>query len=484
MNRKARINIARTGVIIAAAAALTVGSMLHFFTQSESPQFVLEPRDAPRVINRAGSRGFEVGTGWSTGDPKKAVAKALEMALQGKREQKPGFLILSPTAGSNVGAILREVRRLVGSEAKIYGGTSDARGVMTDKGYVTGAGSGYKEAREDIVQGRHGLSLMTVNTRQIDFGVGIAGLEAPGSGVAMTLAAVEEAVRSAGKRPGEKPSAILISPTVGLEHDVLKGIDEAGFGDVPLVGGSVGGPDGRAFANDLSTDTGVSIAVLYTDLPVGWAYEGGYDMLDKHSGVVTKMDGRRIVELDHKPAFEVYDQWMDGKVSQFLADKSQADRFRDFLSLHPLARLRTAPDGTNYTILSHPWAPNTDLITNGLNTTTDIKEGDRVYLSYGTWEILLNRLGSLPAKSRNTTSFGENTPVLMSLGYFCAGVLGTIPENERELIPTLINHANENAPFIGNISWGEQGQIPGVGNQHGNLTVGFLAIGGKSGDEE
>jgi hypothetical protein len=72
----------------------------------------------------------------------------------------------------------------------------------------------------------------------------------------------------------------------------------------------------------------------------------------------------------------------------------------------------------------------------------------------------------------------------MSLGYFCAGVLGTIPENEREVIPTLINHANENAPFIGTISWGEQGQIPGVGNQHGNLTVGFLAIGGKSGEEE
>jgi hypothetical protein len=46
-------------------------------------------------------------------------------------------------------------------------------------------------------------------------------------------------------------------------------------------------------------------------------------------------------------------------------------------------------------------------------------------------------------------------------------------------VPWLINYANHDAPFIAPFSWGEQGQFPGIGYQHGNLLTSFLVIGEK-----
>jgi len=107
-----------------------------------------------------------------------------------------------------------------------------------------------------------------------------------------------------------------------------------------------------------------------------------------------------------------------------------------------------------------------------------IKEGDIVHLSHGTWETLLNRIGNLPKKARANTASGSIKPIF-GMAYVCAGVMGTIPEEEREKITTLMNYENSNAHFLGTFTWGEQGLLPGVGNKHGNLLTGFLVIGEK-----
>jgi hypothetical protein len=72
----------------------------------------------------------------------------------------------------------------------------------------------------------------------------------------------------------------------------------------------------------------------------------------------------------------------------------------------------------------------------------------------------------------------ESKP-LFGIGYICAGVLGTIPESERDKIPYLLNYSNNDAPYIAPFTWGEQGYFPGVGNKHGNLCTSFFVIGGK-----
>jgi len=67
----------------------------------------------------------------------------------------------------------------------------------------------------------------------------------------------------------------------------------------------------------------------------------------------------------------------------------------------------------------------------------------------------------------------------LAIGFICGGVMGVIPETEREKLPILINYTNNNAPFIANFTWGEQGHFPGIGNKHGNLLTSFLVIGPK-----
>jgi hypothetical protein len=476
MNGNSRIRVALSPVIL-----MAIGLVIISCSENRDPEFKLAPKALPEATqaDTPANKGVEVGTGWGEGEPAEAVRKALGMALKGKANRNPDFMIIHPTAGSDCEKILQEVRNIVGTETRIYGGTSDARGVLSDGGYVAGAKGGYAAAAEGIEAGLHGLAVMTISSREIEFGVGSASVADHGSASEAAVAALGSAVKNAGKNEGRKPSFILITPTIGIEHQVLKGVEQAVGSDVILLGGTAGGPNGNAIGNDHAYSEGVSFALFYTDLPVGWVFEAGFDKQDEFSGVVTKMDGRRIVEIDNEPAYDVYDRWLGGEVTRLRLQGEETDTFRDFLSLHPLFRKFESPDGSTYSVFSHPWAPNKDLITNGLNTTTDIKVGERVYLSYGTWEALLNRIGSLPGSARESIALDENAPVSFAIGTICAGVLGVIPDEERKKFPVLINHANGKAPFIASITWGEQGVLPGVGFQHCNLTTSFLVIGTK-----
>ena len=132
-------------------------------------------------------------------------------------------------------------------------------------------------------------------------------------------------MQDAGRAQAEKPKIVLVTPTIGIEQEVLDGIGDAVGTDVILLGGTAGGPGGRVIGNDSAHAKGVSMAVFYTDLPVGWAFESGFEKQDEHSGIVTKMDGRRILEIDHRPAYEVYDGWLGGEVTRLREQGERSD---------------------------------------------------------------------------------------------------------------------------------------------------------------
>lgn len=91
----------------------------------------------------------------------------------------------------------------------------------------------------------------------------------------------------------------------------------------------------------------------------------------------------------------------------------------------------------------------------------------------------MNRIGNLPTHAKVYGGIDVNTRPILGIGYICAGVMGVIPETEREKLPLLINYANNDAPFIANFTWGECGLFPGIGNKHGNLLTSFLVIGNR-----
>lgn len=460
------------GLVVLAIVAVGLSSLPR---GGPATELVLTPQPAhPAVaIPKPAQTDVEVGTGWGRGTPEEAARQAIEMAQKGKTAKTPQFVIVYPTAGSDCARVHAEVRRLAGPAAKIYGGTLDIRGVMTDRGYIEGSpiDTPVTPAMPNVV------AVMTITSPRISFGVGAAVRSDYPSAQAMAAAAAEKAIRDAGHDPKEKPAVMLCTIGLGLEEDAIAGIGEAMGKDVVLLGGSAADPNGVGIGNDGVYEKGICLAALYTDLPVGWVYQTGFDTTDEHSGIVTKVDGQIILEIDNQPALDVYDRWLGGEVTRMRDQGTSWHKVKDLLTLNPFYRKRVAPDGRTYTIFSHPWPVNKTLVGRAMHTSTNIAVGERIYLSYGTWELLLNRVSGLPLQARQAARLSERAPVCLGMATICASIVGVVPEAQRKMFPVLIDQSNGNAPVIAWFTWGEQGPLRGIGNQHCNVTTSFLVIG-------
>ena len=417
-------------------------------TGCQQNEFKLTPKE--RAVNEANQTGStEVGTGWSSKEnPIDAVKEAVDMALEGKTKKNPKFAIIYATSGSNMSAILSEAKKILGNNTQIFGGSSDSRAVMTNKGFVKAAKKGYEQS---LMEGKTGLAIMTVDSKEITFGAGASDITAYSSPQEASKAALADAIKNAGKSENEKPNLILLTVTQGQEEEVLEGIEEAVGKSAIVLGGTAGGPKQSVFGKDKVYEKGISLAVIYTDLPIGWTFEGGFDVTSPHSGIVTKVDGQAIVEIDNKPALEVYDDWLDGKIEKLHKELNDSSAIRDLLTLSPLYRKYTSPSGQDYFLFSHPWPKDDTLKEKSVMTSTKIKVGERVYLSQGTWETLVNRIGNLPTNAKVKAGMIVSEKPILSMGVICAGVLGTIPETERDKLPVLINYADKDACYPGQL---------------------------------
>jgi len=453
--------------------AVFAGISFFLFSQGYGEELKLVPKKRPiSVIDSA--LGTTVGTGWSTKEnPQEAVKEAVEMALEGKQDKVPDFAIIFASSGSDMEAILSKAKELFKNKTKIYGGTSDSRAVMTNRGFAKATDRAYEYAK---MEGKRSLAIMTVTSKDIVFGVGSANFADYPSVQEGSKVAILNAIKSAGKSPKELPQAILVTPARGLEEEAIEGIERVVGSHTPILGGTPGGPTFSVFGENKVYEKGISLAVIYTKFSAGYIFEGGFDVKDPNTGIVTKVDRQAIVEIDGKPALDVYDAWLGGEIGKLCKETIRFDLVRGLLTLHPLYRKYTSPNGKVYSLFSHPWPRDKTLVEKSVSTSTKIKVGERIYLSHGTWETLMNRVGNLPKMAKMQGKIDMNAKPIFGIGYICAGVLGTIPETEREKMPFLINYSNNNAPFIAPFTWGEQGHFPGIGNKHGNLLTSFLVI--------
>jgi hypothetical protein len=458
-------------VILLAVCALIGAGVAFAFLANGKQELQLVPK--PRAVSESSEfSGTETGTGWSIkADPGEAVQEALAMALKDKKQGNPDFAAIFATSGSDLGGILSETRKLLGDKIKIYGGTSDSRAVMTNKGFI-GVGD-----KDYVISGANrALAVMTVTSKDIVFGVGSADFSLYPQAQEAAKAATLKALQSCGKSPGEVLQVVLATISRGFEEDALEGIAEAVGKNVSVLGGTTGGPKFAVLGDREAYAEGVSLAVIYTKLPLGWVFEAGFDVQNTPGGVVTKVVDRAIVEIDGRPALDVYDEWLGGKIKKLTEEFGDDLKIRTLLNLHPFYRRYTSREGQDYFLFSHPWPKDPSLQDKSLVTSTKINQGDKIHLSHGTWERLLNRIGNLPIKARARGGINPEKKPLFSIGYLCSGVMRVIPEEERQQMPLLINYANNNAPFIATFSWGEQGHFPGIGNKHGNLLTSFLVI--------
>ncbi len=460
-------------ILMAVLVMIGVGAAYVFWSTGQK-ELHLTPQK--RAVSKAGpTSAAEVGTGWSVKDaPGEAVRQALAMALQGKPQAAPDFVALFATSGADLSGILAEARKILGDKTKIFGGTSDSRALMTNRGFIHAGEKHYTATGNNP-----GLAIMTVSSPDIVFGVGSADFSRYATPKEGARAALRQALESCGKSPQAAPQAVLAVISRNFEEAALAGLSQVLGPNVPLLGGTTGGPKFEVVGDQEAWAQGISLAVIYTKLPLCWVFEGGFEVPDTQRGVVTKMEGAAVLQINWRPALDVYDEWLGGKISKLQQEGATLVEIRNLMTLNPFYRRYTSLDGHNYFLFSVPWPRNQTPQDKAFVTSTEISLGDEIHLSHGTWERLLNRVGNLPLSARIQCGIAPEWKPLLGIGFVCAGVMRAIPAAEREKMPLLINYANGQAPFIIPFSWGEQGYFPGVGYKHGNLLTSFLAIGEK-----
>lgn len=193
----------------------------------------------------------ELGIGWSTGDdPRESIKDAIGMALEGKKYKNPTFAIVFGCAERDMQGIFTKAREILGDKTKIYGGVSDYRDTVS-------------------TDGKSGIIVITITSPDIKFGVGSADISKSSSVCDAAKTAAQNAVNSAGTAQDREPKLVLLTPAAGEEDQTVKGTKEVvGNANIIVCGtpGKLGVfGDKKAYAN------GVSSAVIYTNLPIGYS---------------------------------------------------------------------------------------------------------------------------------------------------------------------------------------------------------------------
>ena len=332
--------------------------------------------------------------------------------------------------------------------------------------------------------GVHGaVGVLGLRLDNLSPGVGAAGFDEAETPAAAAKLALGRAMADAGHSPQDevKPSMILLSSTIGHEEEVLQAFEEVCGRPVPVIGGSCAGSKERVnrefitnwslVTNDRVLTNGLVVAALYSAPPFGWAYRGGFDRTGK-AGVITDCDRRLIRQINGRPAVEVYDEWLGGRLKEA---RDQKKFMVAFTALYPLCRTLTRGE-VSHNQFVHVWPTENTANPNCLITAANVHKNEVLYFSEGTWNILLNRLGILVEQARQSQADADPAAALF-IG--CGSVLDNIPLDHRDQMASLVDRSLGDVPWLGVFTWGEQGNVPALGNLQGNLTTSVLLVPGR-----
>ncbi len=282
--------------------------------------------------------------------------------------------------------------------------------------------------------------------------------------------ATEQALAKAG-REGEAPDLIWLSTSPGQEENVLHGIIDVVGEDVPIIGGSAAdnaiAGDWRMFdATQVAVD-GVLLTVMFPSTGIAFAYQNGYAPMEK-AGHVTKAGGRRIFEIDNRPAATVYAEWTSGGAVAGIPDGDENILAQS--TLWPLGREIAAVGGISQFLLAHPAGAHSD---GSLSLFADIAEGEVLTQMTGDVMALADRAGRVATMAASKEISPEN--VAGALMVYCGGCMLAVRDHMDRVVHG-VNAALPDIPMLGTFTFGEQGPIQNSGSRHGNLMISCIVF--------
>jgi len=396
---------------------------------------------------------MKIASAWSTqSDADRAATEAYEMLFE-KLGGVPQLMLVHSSCDYDNESLVRRLCELAPG-VPLQGGTS-CLGVITDAGF---------HSHEGI-----GLGILGLLDPQGGYGVGIA--EAKGDPETAVRSALNTALSNSG-RPGELPSAIIITSYPGEEERVIGAIEKHLGSKVPIIGGTSADNDmsgqWQQFGNDTVCREAISVATLFPTCEIGYAFHSGYEPT-RHRGIVTRAEGRVLYEVDGRPIVQVYNEWTEGLLDNVLPEGGSLVPASSF---SPLGRPVKQFGDISYFRLSYPAEILAD---HGLLLFTDISEGDEVVLMTGNRDRLATRAGRVASVAVKAAELNEEE-VEGAFVLYCTGCMLSIQDRLDEVVADL-QTGLYHAPFLCSFTLGEQGCFIGGENRHGNLMIAVLVFG-------
>lgn len=391
-------------------------------------------------------------------DPDAAAAAARALAAATAAEGPADFVALHASAGCDLAALAAAAAAAFPGAA-LHGATS-CLGAMT--------GAGFAAAGRDGAAGAAGVFVL----RDPEGDYATAAEPLGDDPRAAARRAAERALAAAG-RAGETPDLVWLSVSPGREEPVLEGLAEAVGPHAPVFGGSVADDAvagaWRILGAEGPLEEAVRVSVLFPSRPLGLAFQSGYAPTPT-SGRVTRAEGRRVLEIDGRPARDVYADWTGGAVDA----RGAADPvgILSDSTLHPLGRELGEVQGVPFHLLAHPAVAAPD---GAIELFADVAEGEELCLMTGSADSLVARAGRVARQARAVGGGGEAPPA-GALVVYCGGCMLAVRERMDEVAEG-IDAALDGAPFLGVFTFGEQGLAVDGRNRHGNLMISCVAFG-------
>jgi hypothetical protein len=323
-------------------------------------------------------------------------------------------------------------------------GCSSCQGAMTESGYHADHTLTLWGLRDH--HGAYGSAVSAITNNDVDPKI---------TAQNTVLDAIDQA-----QRPGELPRFILFHATPGIEETLISGIEEILGSSVPIIGGSAADNfvqgNWQLFNQEITSTNGIAIMVFYPSCQISYSFHSGYVKTGKFA-VATKVNNRELLELDHKPAAKVYEEWRNSPWN------TSKNTLTD-TALHPLGRVVGKIYDHAYFKLSHPQEITKK---DSIMLFSEVKEGEVLHFMEGTLDRLITRAGRVITLAHEGCSEVESIGGIM---IYCAGCMLQVKDQMNE-VSTYMNKAMHDAPFVCPFTFGEQGQFIGGENAHGNLMI-------------
>lgn len=361
-------------------------------------------------------------------------------AMEGINQPKVALLYTSVLLDQT--KVIEGVKSVLGN-VPVLGCTSSG-GIMVPEGIISSE------------TGFSGILLLEDEELTVAVGASSAGDNARAVGQQIALQAIETAGTL------KRPSYFYMVASPKEEESYAKGIQDV-IGRVPMFGGSAADDavagDWKIFCNDQVFRDGCAVLFFYTKKRAVTEYTGAYQETE-HCGIITKVNGRMLVEIDHEPALQKY-------ASMIGEDPN------NLMGMNLLSRSITNPLGIkdpigSVTLIRHPMVGNEDFT---MNLGNDLVVGTAVTVMQATVDELI----ASTKEAMHTVKEEMNQEIGAYLLIHCGGRKLGIGNRMEEVHKNLVAEAN-GVPFIAVFTFGEYGYHEHSANSCGGLMLSFTGF--------